>query len=520
MKFIITLAWCVQVSGAFSSFPNLKTSAPPSLTTLSYEREDLHDVLHDEWRQNKGPQFKRDQRMDEASLADESLAIHFPEASTAAAASLLTLQVPSEAASSYQGLSNPSKAGLVLASALTLGMAAASPEIDLSTILDFPQLALSGDASAFVNAGMMTLERALQDAQGGWMQLSSNFAQTQWMELALVKLATWQEAATVNAEAVRASIASPTNVELLRSVQQECLAAVEASKDSAAVFAQASQAAMTDATSRLSELQSEALQEAQVWNGILMTNIDSSTQLMEQSMADSMQSIETSWIDTSYQLSEVQNNFMQDAQVWNQVLMTNVEASKETMMDSMQNVEASLNDANIRFEQAQSTFMQDAQIWYQALMAQVDGWKDSAAVGLATAHATLTDTTNYLSSQFQEMNLQGTSYLSSQFQEMNLQGTSEELLHQLDTSKDAVLVQLQGVTEGGIQQVDVLKSSFTLGMEEAHTTFSETSNHVSVALQDINLQEEASSWMGKVMPSRDSVLSTVSGWIGSLQLLF
>eukprot|EP00980_Cylindrotheca_fusiformis_P015700 scaffold4529_cov121-Cylindrotheca_fusiformis.AAC.4 len=477
---VVAAAWFLQGCDAFATVRPKGKSA--SLTSLGYEREDVHDLLEQGARVSASTPTVR---------ADGSMALPYPTEQEVSPQSSYR-QAPAAVAeietgfqSSYQGLTNPSKAGLVLATALTFGMVAASPEIDVSAILDFPQLgSLSGDASAVFNAGMMAMERALQDAQMDWSQISSNIADAQWMQLALAKLATWKEAAaSIDVEALRASILNSAN-----GLQRESLAAWEASKDSAAAMAQSSQAALADASIRWSELQSEALQDAQVWTQALSSNLAS----CKEALQDSMAHLEANWIDACSQLSEAQKSWMQDAQVWANTL----DQSRQTLA---QNIELNWNDASLRFASAQNNLMQDTQVWNQQLMSQVDAWKASATAGVEGAQASWADTTSQMSYQFQDF-----------------QGNSQEQWQRLLATTDSATADMQRTAES---TVNTWMNSLTLGMDDVQNTWTETSNRVSSGFQDMNIQEKTGTVLQKLSASKDSILSRVSGWMGNIPRL-
>jgi hypothetical protein len=237
----------------------------------------------------------------------------------------------------------------------------------------------------------------------------------------------------------------------LQDVQREWLAFMEGSKDSAAALAQASQ---------------------------------------------------TTWTDTTKHLSELRSESMQDVQVWNQALMSNVEASKESMLEAMQNVESGWTDTTTRLSDLQNSWMQDAQVLSQAVIAKVDVWKDSAAVGVEEAQASWADTSERLSSKLQDV---------------KKLGTNEEITQRIEASKEYA----DGRWMGGMQNVDALKNSVTLSMEEAQTTWAENSNRMSNVIHDLRLKEdESGAMLENLAASKEYFVSRLSGWIDGIQKVF
>jgi hypothetical protein len=452
---IVSIVLLIPGAHAFSVVPRLTTPPSPPRAQLAYECEDLHDMLHEEWRQLHGPRFVRAQGISSsttASLVDESLAIHFPAPTVSTAASpFVALQAAPtmEGGGSYQGLSNPSKDGLVLAIAMILGMTAASPEVDISSIIDFPSIVISGDASALLEAGLMTLGRVMQDAHIGWVQLSSNLAEVQsmWMQIALFKLVVLKESVAVNAHALYATASDVANAHL-QDVQRVWLAFMQGSKDSATALAQASQ---------------------------------------------------TTWRDTTKHLSELRSESMQDVQVWNLALMSNVEASKESMLEAMQNVESSWTDTTTRLSNSQNSWMQDAQVLSQAVIGKLDIWKDSPAVGVEEAQASWADTSELLSSKVRHV---------------KMLGMNEEIMQTMEASKEYVV----GRWMEGMQNVDELKNSVTLSMEGVQTTWAENSNRMSNVIHDLRLHEdEREATIERLAASKEYFVSRLSGWIDGIQ---
>jgi hypothetical protein len=84
--------------------------------------------------------------------------------------------------SSHQGLTGPSKAGLVLAVALAVGLAASSPELDLASRIDWTQPGMV-DLAAMSNAAQHTVNDFVHDAQGNLATMNSRLSEMQsnWM---------------------------------------------------------------------------------------------------------------------------------------------------------------------------------------------------------------------------------------------------------------------------------------------------------------------------------------------------
>lgn len=80
--------------------------------------------------------------------------------------------------SSYQGLTGPSKAGLALAIALTIGLAATSPTLDHMLHVDWTQPGLA-DLSAMSNAAQDSVDGFVHNAQGNLASVHSHLSEMQ-----------------------------------------------------------------------------------------------------------------------------------------------------------------------------------------------------------------------------------------------------------------------------------------------------------------------------------------------------
>jgi hypothetical protein len=357
-----SIAFCFSLTSLVNGFTTVKPVR--SSLRLKYERDETHESLTEEWQKLHGPRIRRELELqlegqDMPNQVGDSLALVLPKSTL----SISWKEEPSNAettrANSYQGLTNPSKAGLVLSVALMVGMVATNQYLHLSSAtFDLSQLSFLTDA--------------IHDTLLKGMDLTNHLDQilAYWMQLAMAKY-----------------------LMLVDDLQLASEGARQALTEYSAIMMQHAQSISDVLSERLHELQTTWTQDVQGWNQALVTQVEAS----KDSTLELLQDLQNNGNVISNRLSETQSAWILTVEDCYQDVLAQIDTSKESLTTAFQGAQADFTTTLIDGKESARTSLGTMQSnigkiqtdWIQEVQDNVQASKESSANMMQQVQVTL-----------------------------------------------------------------------------------------------------------------------------------